>query len=340
MTARTKAFAGVVLCCLVALVAVVALAATGGSGHTVAELSGDGSTAKGPAAAVGMLPAKTTAVVRAVDRGQPRLNGRLYRVDASGRTHKIPGAPSCERVAVGGGRGVCLYLARTGVDYRAALLDDKLHVKKVLGLPGLPSRARVSPDGRWAGVTTFAYGDSYATPGTFSTRTQIIDLDKGAILADLEQWRFTLDAKPVNAVDRNFWGLSFSKDDDRFYATMATGTHHYLVQGSIREKGGEVLRDDVECPSLSPDETRVAYKRTLGGGRWRLHVYNLRTKVDVALSEPRSIDDQPSWLDDEHVAYSDGKATYVVPANGSGAPQVLVRGADSPTVLVAASASS
>ena len=106
-----------------------------------------------------------------------------------------------------------------------------------------------------------------------------------------------------------------------------------FVQGSIAQRGGTVLRDDVECPSLSPDETRVAYKHTLGGGKWHLHVYDLQTHKDVALAETRSIDDQPSWLDDEHVAYFDGKATDVVPANGSGTPQVLVKGADSPTLL-------
>jgi hypothetical protein len=331
MTASAKGFIAVAVLCVLAVGGVVAFAATKGKDNAGgAQLA---STTAASAAPVAALDPKTESVLRAVDKKSPRLNGKLYRVDATGKSTPIPGAPACERVAVAGGRGICLYLAKTGVDYRAAILDKQLHVRKVLGLTGLPSRARVSPDGAYAGITTFAYGDSYAAPGTFSTRTQIVDLRKGAMVADLEQWRFTLDGKPVTAVDRNFWGLSFKADDDGFYATMATGDHHYLVEGSVAAKGGAVLRDDVECPSLSPDQTRVAYKKTLGGGKWRLHVYDLKTKQDLALAETRSIDDQPSWLDDGHVAYFDGKATYVAAADGTGTPQLLVAGADSPTVL-------
>jgi hypothetical protein len=334
MSGRARAFAAIVTACLVAVVVVVVLAATRNKDSAVAELSQQAAPAS--SAPVGTIDPSTRMILRAVDPESPRLNGRLYRVQANGRSEKVPGAPACERVAVAGGRGICLYLAQTGVDYRAAILDRRMHVKRVLGLTGLPSRARVSPNGRVAGVTTFAYGDSYAAPGTFSTRTQVIDLVGGKVVADLEQWRFTLDGTPVTAVDRNFWGLSFGRDDDTFYATMATGDHHYLVRGSIKQRGGAVLRDDVECPSLSPDQTRVAYKFPLGKGRWRLHVYDLRTKADVALGEQRTIDDQPSWIDDQHVAYSDGKSTWIVPADGSGEPRLVLEGADSPTVITPA----
>lgn len=283
--------------------------------------------------ATARLPAGRQLLVRAVDADSPRVDGRLYLVAGAGRTSPVRGAPSCVRVAVAAGNGLCLYLARTGVDYRVALLDRRLRVRKVLGLTGLPSRTRVSPDGRLGAITTFSSGHSYAAPGSFSTRTVLIDMRRGHMFADLERWRFTRDGSLVDAVDRNFWGVTFAADGDRFYATMATGGHHYLVRGSVRAKGGEVIRDQVECPSLSPDGERIAYKRPLGGGRWRLHVLDLRSGADVALAERRSIDDQAAWVDDHVVAYSDGRSTWLVPDDGGGRPQMLVESADSPTVV-------
>jgi len=38
-----------------------------------------------------------------------------------------------------------------------------------------------------------------------------------------------------------------------------------------------VIDEDVEYPSLSPDETRIAFKRRQGSN-WRLHVLDLDTK--------------------------------------------------------------
>jgi len=163
---------------------------------------------------------------------------------------------------------------------------------------------------------------------------------RARVIADLERWRFTSAGEPVDAVDRNFWGVTFAADGDHFYATMATGGHHYLVRGSVRDEGGVVLRDKVECPSLSPDGGRIAYKYPLGGGRWRLHVFDLRSGADVALAEKRSIDDQAAWIDDDTVAYSDGHATWVTPADGGGRPQLLIKDADSPTVVAAGRAAS
>jgi Tol biopolymer transport system component len=101
-----------------------------------------------------------------------------------------------------------------------------------------------------------------------------------------------------------------------------------------------VLAEDVECPSLSPDETKVAYKKRAGGpGKWRLHVRDLRTGTEWALAEQRSVDDQVEWLDDGQVLYGlprDGRAqtdVWVVPADGSGQPHVLVPNAWSPAVV-------
>jgi hypothetical protein len=102
-----------------------------------------------------------------------------------------------------------------------------------------------------------------------------------------------------------------------------------------------VLRDGVECPSLSPDGTRIAFKARvpgsggLGGARWRLSVLSLDTLVDHPLAETRSVDDQAEWLDNGTVLYSVESDTYAVPADGSGAPRLFAHRADSPAVLPA-----
>jgi Tol biopolymer transport system component len=126
------------------------------------------------------------------------------------------------------------------------------------------------------------------------------------------------------------------RDSDRFYATLGTGDHHYLVEGSIKGREMKVLRDGVECPSLSPDGKQIAYKSRIDqSNRWRLRVLDVATLEDHGLAEKRSIDDQVEWLDDDTLAYSDGHNVYTVPADGGGEPALLVRDAASPVRLSA-----
>ncbi|MGH8828170.1 MAG: hypothetical protein ACRDVZ_11375, partial [Jiangellaceae bacterium] len=80
---------------------------------------------------------------------------------------------TCDRVYVAAGRTLCLAADRGLVTtHRAEVLDGDLSVTHELPLTGVPSRARLSPDGTMAATTSFVAGDSYAT-GTFSTRTVI-----------------------------------------------------------------------------------------------------------------------------------------------------------------------
>jgi len=96
----------------------------------------------------------------------------------------------------------------------------------------------------------------------------------------------------------------------------------------------KVLRDGVECPSLSPDGKWIAYKSRIGqSNRWHLRVLDVATLADHAVAEERSIDDQVEWLDDDTLVYSDGIDVYTVPADGSGESAVLVRDATSPVRL-------
>ena len=117
----------------------------------------------------------------------------------------------------------------------------------------------------------------------------------------------------------------------------------WLVRGSLSARRLTALREDAECPSLSPDRTRIAFKKhgTLAPGHWRLAVYDLATGTETVLAETRSVDDQVEWLDDSRVIYGlprsvAGTASsdlWAVPADGSGNPQLMVHDAWSPAVV-------
>jgi hypothetical protein len=242
----------------------------------------------------------------------------------------------CDRVDFAGGRGLCLTRGSGfAAGYEVEVLDGDLRVVHRIGVTGIPSRARVSPDGRHGAVTFFVAGHAYAAAGSFSTRTTLLDLVHGTELADLESFEVTRGGRLVTARDMNFWGVTFARDGDRFYATLATGGRTYLIAGSLRTRTARVVHENVECPSLSPDGTRVAYKRRTGSRArpWRLSVLDLATMRETPLAETRSVDDQAAWRDDGHVLYGLGGAIWEVRADGGGRPRRLLAGADSPAVV-------
>jgi hypothetical protein len=249
---------------------------------------------------------------------------------------------TCERVFFAAGRGVCLTLGVEGLTtvYAAEVFDATFQSRGRVPLTGVPSRVRVSPDGRRAGVTVFETGHSYAEHG-YSTRTTIIDTSSASPIAELESFAVTREGRPFREVDFNFWGVTFARDSNRFYATLSSGDVKYLVEGDVDARTARVIGRDVECPSLSPDNTRVAYKKAYTDARgigWTLHVLELDTGRDTALAaEARSVDDQVEWLDDTHVMYhlpsSRGADIWVMPIDGRTPPRVLVPLAYSPAVV-------
>jgi Tol biopolymer transport system component len=139
----------------------------------------------------------------------------------------------------------------------------------------------------------------------------------------------------MTAVDMNFWGVTFARDSDRVYATLATGGRTYLLEGSVSERALRVLHENVECPSLSPDGARIAYKRRTASQTrpWRLTVLDLATMRETPLAETRSVDDQVEWLDDAHVLYGIDRAIMIARADGTGRPRRYVAEAGSPAVV-------
>ncbi|WP_157271713.1 hypothetical protein [Azohydromonas aeria] len=252
-------------------------------------------------------------------------------------------ALSCEVVHVSGGRGSCLTADRGVVTtYTAKLFDaGTFAVTAELPLKGIPSRTRVSRDGRLAAFTVFLAGHGYASLD-FSTQTLIVDTADGRVLGDLEDFAVTRNGQPFKEKDFNFWGVTFTPDARGFYATLSSGGAHYLVQGDIASRSARVLHDNVECPSLSPDATRVAYKKRFIVDKrvtWQFFVLDLQTMAETPLPEERNVDDQIEWLDDAHVLYamtspSAGASTevWMAPADGRGQPRLVLRDAYSPAV--------
>jgi hypothetical protein len=305
-----------------------------GGGYLAYAALGPNQTTTDARPQAGAAPTGVAVMVRAVDPSKPTLNGRVFVVE-DGKVRRRSSDLACERVYYAAGRGICMGVAPSGVDYTAKVFDANFQTLHTIDLTGLPSRARVSADGRYGAMTVFVAGDSYLGNSTaFSTRTTILDMTDGRQIGQLEQYEVTKDGKPFDAVDFNFWGVTFAKDPNRFYATLATGDHHYLVEGDIARESMRVLRDGVECPSLSPDNRQIAYKSRIGTeNRWRIHVLDVKTLADHPVAENRSIDDQVEWLDDATLAYSDGTNVYTVPADGSGEAQLLVKDATSPVRL-------
>jgi hypothetical protein len=241
---------------------------------------------------------------------------------------------ACDRVYFAAGNGLCLTAAGAFAShYVAKIFDASFNVRKEFTIAGIPSRARVSPSGRLGSLTTFVNGHSYS-PGTFSTQTLLIDMTTGAILANLEKFTVLRDGKRIHNRNFNFWGVTFARDDDHFYATLGSGGNTYLVHGSIRARTMRVLYTHLECPSLSPDGTRIAFKRSLNShGSWRIYVLNLSTMHAHPLSETKSVDDQVEWQDNEHVLYGREGSVWIARADGGGSPSKLVLDSWSPVVV-------
>jgi hypothetical protein len=335
---------------IVALAVVLVVAAAGATGY-VLHARGEQAAAKTDARPVRIdlssVSARPHLVFRNTALGSGYGRAAVVPLSAPAGPRAITPA-SCDRVYATYRRTLCLAAKRgLTVTYRAQVLGPEWSPVRDLPLTGLPSRARLSPDGTLAATTTFVYGDSYANPGQFSTRSVVTRAD-GSLAADLEQFELVVDGRPVTAADRNVWGITFA-DDDRFYATASSGGRTWLVRGELRARRMTALREDVECPSLSRDGTRIGFKKhgNLPPGKWRLAVYDLATGKETLLAETRSVDDQVEWLDDATILYglprtgASGAATsdiWTVPADGTGAAEVLVPDAWSPAVVRAGAA--
>lgn len=291
--------------------------------------------------------------LRVVESG-PRIVFRHTGIDEGyGRVAMVPlAAPGaaraftdveCDRVAAWSGGASCLVTERGVVTrFAAQELDSSWNVSLTRPLPGVPSRTQVSPGGGLVGTTSFVTGHSYMTQG-FATATDVRETGGGHDFGNLEAFTLRIDGRVVAPVDRNIWGVTFV-DDDRFYATVGTGDETWLVEGDLSEQTLTSLTSGAECPSLSPDASRVAFKVDVDPGEdkvWGLAVLDLdtgrRTELDGG---PRGVDDQVAWLDGDTLIYGLPRSdeagvtdVWSVDTDPTARPRLLIEEAWSPTVV-------
>ena len=344
MHRRFAIFAVIVVACLAAATIAV-VSAAGDSGGSVnaedaaraaAELAPTAPAETAATAARTGAGAPATLVFRSLQRADGAEYGRLAFAPLDDLANRTVTDLRCERVHFAAGHGICLAVGSLPATWDAILLGPDLQSEGRVRVGGVPSRARVSPDGRYGSTTVFVTGHSYASTGAFSTEALIIDMATGKSLGNLEEWKVEKDGKTIDAPDVNFWGVTFSpQDSDRFYATLATGGKTYLLEGSVSGRTARVIHENVECPSLSPDGTRIAYKKLMPGGvgQWRFHVLDLATMTETPLADTAPRDDQIEWLDDDTLLYGVDEEIWTQPADGSGAPQRWLAEATSPAVV-------
>jgi hypothetical protein len=297
-------------------------------------------------------PAESQVSAIAATTSVPHIVFRHTGVDASYNVTKLatlarPEAAvaaglQCERVSFAAGRGICLQADRgMFTTYKAQFFDRNFKPTGSMKLDGSPSRTRISRDGRVGAFTVFLTGHAYAATG-FSTQTVLLDMTSGDVLSELEQFATWRNGARFKAADFNFWGVTFTRDSNIFYASLGTGGKSYMVKGDLGLRKLTVVADNVECPSISPDDRLIAFKRRVStaADAWRLHVMEVATMTARQLgSETRFVDDQVEWLDNGHLLYGIQRPSsavtdvWVAPADDSAPAKLFLSEAASPIVV-------
>ena len=245
---------------------------------------------------------------------------------------------ACARVHYAGGTGLCLVEEPEGKAVRQVLylFDATFTLGARLVLNGIPIRARVSPDGRLAAVTT--YGEEESPAGErLASESMLIDVASGRVLGDLRSFSVSSAADQPIVAPIDISSVAFV-DNDRFYATLSTSDHRYLVSGSATGQRLAVIGSGLANEAVSPDGRRLLVKKSTGAsGFWQLAVLDLESRRVTPLNQgTRSVDDQVEWLDDGHVVYhdatDDGTGIWLLATDGTTAPRLLLADAFSPAV--------
>lgn len=249
------------------------------------------------------------------------------------------GTIACDRVDAAEGLLSCMRTVRgIPTTFETRVLDASGQTVETQPLPGIPSRTRVSDDGLVA-TTAFVTGHSYAT-NSFSTETTVTSPD-GRDFGNLENFTMMVDGRELTAIDRNVWGVTFARDGD-FYATVASGGKTWLMSGDFTDKRLDSITENAECPSISPDGRRVAYKKRKAGAgavHWDIAVLDLSSKKETLLPLEKGLDDQVEWLDDETLLFGlpredavGDSDVYSIDIHTDSQPQLFIEHAWSPSV--------
>lgn len=273
--------------------------------------------------------------------GPTAVHGRvsMVRLDAPGSTRYVSEL-SCARLHFAGGRGLCLTEEPVGTSVvHAAYIFDRAFTRGPrIELTGIPTRVRVSPDGRRAAITV--YGEEHSPDGEerLATNTIVVDLAAGSVVANLREFAIDRAGFPPLEGPLDFASVTFDRDADRFYATLSTASDRFLVTGSVTDRRLTLVAPGLASEAVSPDGKRIVVKKRVGDrGYWQVLVFDLTTKSEAALNQGlRSIDDQVEWLDAGHVVYHDatdrGTDVWALSTDGVTPPQLLIVDAYSPAV--------
>ncbi|ASN51279.1 hypothetical protein [Sinomonas sp. R1AF57] len=324
---------------LLIVIAVLALGGAGGYGAWAYAQYQSESRAPSQAAVAASAPAGPVVYFRNVASGQGQGMVATVPVDNSLGPRTITDQ-SCDRIYAAAARRICLHatpgLANTTDE---EIFDADWNLLRTRTLNGSPSRARLLADGTLASSTVFVAGSGYA--GGFSTATEISATD-GEGFGNLEAYAIDIPGVTLSPAEHNLWGVTFAEDGDTFYATVGSADRNWLVKGSVRARTLTAVRAGVECPSLSPDRTRIAFKYKADPnqpGTRVLAVLDLATGEVTVLAEGRNVDDQAEWLDNTTVLYGLARGVPIgdsdvwsVPADGTGRPTLFIEHAWSPSV--------
>jgi len=328
---------------ILAAVSTVSLGAAGAYGVQAFQEHRDRTSGTSSARVARPLPRGPHVVFRNTAPGQGYGMMSSVSLDDAAGPRRVSDQP-CDRVDATADLVSCLQTVRgVPTTFRATVLTAGGSPVTTWPLSGVPSRTRVSDDGLVAS-TAFVTGHSYATD-SFSTETTVHGAD-GRDYGNIEDFDMLIDGRPLRAVDRNVWGVTFA-GGDRFYATVASGDRTWLVEGDLAARTLTSVQAGAECPSVSPDGRRVAYKVVRGGTgtvstpvHWDIAVLDLASGEETVIGLDRGIDDQLEWLDDEHLLYglprlgAPGDAdVYRIAAAADAEPEVFIEHAWSPSVV-------
>lgn len=247
---------------------------------------------------------------------------------------------ACDRVDATAGLTSCMQTVRgIPTTFETRIYTGEAQPATVWPLSGIPSRTRVSEGGLVA-TTAFVTGHSYAAD-SFSTETTIKSVD-GTDYGNLEDYSIMVEGRPLTAIDRNVWGVTFVSDTE-FYATVASGGATWLVSGNLDRRELVSVIQNAECPSISPDHSRVAYKKRRAGSglaHWDIAILDLHTRKETVIRLESGFDDQLEWLDQETLLFGmpqegtpGDSNVYSIAATADAAPQLFVEHAWSPSVI-------
>ncbi|MDQ3003823.1 MAG: hypothetical protein M3R47_00345, partial [Chloroflexota bacterium] len=243
---RQKIFAWIVLCCIVLAIGYtswVILRANTDANHVQVQGQGRPLSMEGPneLQAIQKRPHLLFVNMEAPYVGQVKVE----EFD-SAFSQRASTTLTCERVHYAAGNGICLMYDRADLAQlvTVTLFGSDFKASHQLTTNGLISRARVSPDGKYAAFTVFVTGHSYMD-ADMSTATILLDTATGANLGNLEEFETWKDGQLYQAPEFNFWGVTFAEDSNRFYATLQNRSTIYLVQGDVAARKLTVLRENV-----------------------------------------------------------------------------------------------